>query len=335
MASPNLSEIVTTTLRHRGPVIADNFTRNNALMLYLKRTNGIKKFGGGRTISEPIFYGMNNTYQRYSGYDPLNISPQDVITSAEYAIRQAAVSVSISGLEMLQNSGEEAVLDLLDSRMTNAEGSFLNGLSFDIYSDGALTGQIGGLQALISATPTTGTVGGIDRATWAFWRNIAYSAATDGGAAATSANIQSYMNRTWRQLVRGTDGPNLIVADNNYWTFYLESLQAIQRIQTVSGDTAAGVGFQTLKYMGSDVVLDGGFQGLGLATDAFSTGGAASNTMYFINTKYLKWRPHADRNMVPLDPDRFSINQDAMVRLLGFAGNLTMSNARLQGVLKA
>lgn len=29
------------------------------------------------------------------------------------------------------------------------------------------------------------------------------------------------------------------------------------------------------------------------------------------NTKYLHWRPHSRRNMVPLDPDRFSVNQDA------------------------
>jgi hypothetical protein len=53
------------------------------------------------------------------------------------------------------------------------------------------------------------------------------------------------------------------------------------------------------------------------------------------NTKYIHWRPHARRNMVPLDPDRFSVNQDAMVRLIGWAGNMTLSNAFLQGVLGA
>jgi hypothetical protein len=37
--------------------------------------------------------------------------------------------------------------------------------------------------------------------------------------------------------------------------------------------------------------------------------------------------------MVPLNPDRFATNQDATVKLLAFAGNLTMSNASLQGVL--
>lgn len=93
--------------------------------------------------------------------------------------------------------------------------------------------------------------------------------------------------------------------------------------------------------MSADVVLDGGFQGF--TTDPFvadysggtAVGGAPANTMYFLDTKYIHWRPHADRDMVPLDPKRFSVNQDAMVQLMGWAGNMTLSNAFLQGVLTA
>jgi hypothetical protein len=54
---------------------------------------------------------------------------------------------------------------------------------------------------------------------------------------------------------------------------------------------------------------------------------------YFLNTNYIYLRPHRDRNMVPLDPDRFSVNQDAMVKLVGWAGNMCLSNAFLQGVM--
>ena len=79
---------------------------------------------------------------------------------------------------------------------------------------------------------------------------------------------------------------------------------------------------------GRDVILDGGFQNTG------SSGGAPSNHMYFLNTNYIHFRPHKDRNMVPLEPDRFAVNQDAMVKLIAFAGNLTASNCSLQGVLK-
>jgi hypothetical protein len=335
MPSPNLSEIVTTTLRARSGKLADNVTRNNALLGRLKERGKAKPFSGGRTIVQEISYAQNGTYKRYSGYEVLNITPSDVFTAAEFPIRQMAVAVSISGLEMLQNSGREAVIDLLESRIQNAEDTFKNGLAFDVYSDGLATGQINGLQSLISTAPGSGTIGGIDRGTWQFWRNIAYSAVTDGGAAATSANIQRYMNTVAIQLVAGNRATDMIVADNNYYRLYLESLQAIQR---VTDEKTAGAGFTSLKYYGSgrsiDVILDGGFQGYASDTNP-TTGGAAANTMYFINSEFLHYRPHRDRNMVPLDPDRFSVNQDAMVKLIGWAGNMTISNCRLQGVLTA
>lgn len=324
MASPNstFTEIVTTTLRNRSGKLADNVTENNALLNRLKKRGNVKSVSGGRTIVQELEYAENSTFKRYSGYEVLDISPSDVFTAAEYNYAQAAVAVSISGLEMLQNSGEEAVIDLLESRIKNGERTMVNNIAADCYSDGTADGgkQIGGLQLLIDDTPATGTVGGINAATYAFWRNIAFDATTDGGAAATAANIQSYMNRVWVQLVRGTDHPDLIVADDAYWRLYLESLQAIQRI---TSDEMASAGFSSLKYMNADVVLDGGY------------GGAApANHMYFINTNYLHFRPHSDRNFVPLGDERFAVNQDAMVKLIGFAGNMTVSNRRLQGVLK-
>ena len=335
MASPNLSEIATVALRSRTGKLADNVTRNNALLARLKERGRKKTFSGGRTIVEEIAYAMNSTYTRYSGYQTIDTSAQDLFSAAEYAIRQSAVAVSISGLEMLQNSGEEAVIDLLDARIGNAEDTFANALSFDIYSDGALSGQIGGLQALVSTAPTSGVVGGIDRATWTFWQNIKFGAVADGGAAMSSANIQSYMNRVAIQLVRGSEGPDLIVADNNAYRYYLESLQAIQRI---ARPEKTGIGFTSLAYYGSgreiEVVLDGGFQGYSSDTNP-TTGGALTSTMYLLNTKYMAYRPHAQRDCVVLDPDRFSVNQDAMVKLIGWAGNLTMRNSRLQGVLTA
>lgn len=342
MPSPNLSEIVTVALRNRTGKLADNMSRNNAILQQLSRAGRIKTFDGGRTIVQELAYANNGTYRRYSGYDALNIAPSDVFSAAEYPIRQAAVAISISGLEMLQNSGKNAIIDLLESRIENAEMTFENGLAYDMYSDGSQTGQMSGLQALISSAPTSGTIGGIDRATWTFWRNVKFSALTDGGVAMSAANIQDYMFRVVRQLIRGRDGPDLILADGTTYGLYQASLQAIQRV--TSPDKAAG-GFASLEYTASgksiSVILDGGYQGTTTdgntfgASGAGAVGGAPSSTMYFVNSKYLFYRPHADRNCVALDPDRFSVNQDAMVRLIGWAGNMTLSNAALQGVLVA
>lgn len=341
MAFPNLSEIVTTTLRNRTGVLQDNVSRNNALLARLNKKGRIKTFSGGRTIVQELDYANNTTFTWYSGYQTININPSQVFTAAEFPIRQAALAVSISGLEEIQNSGEEAIIDLLEGRIENGERSFMNGLSNGIYGDGSNTGSIGGLQLLVAATPTTGVVGGIDRSVWAFWRNISFSATTTGGAAAAPANIIPYMDSVWVQLIRGRDFPDLIVFDNNLYKFYLQALQAIQRVtQESSAPDLAEAGFQSLKYINSDVVLDGGFQGF--STDPLPTeisgsgtavGGVPASSGFFLNSNYIHFRPHAQRNMVPLDPDRFSVNQDAMVRLLGWAGNMTLSNGFLQGTI--
>lgn len=322
MASPNLSELVTTTLRNRTKKLADNVSENVALLKRLNERGNVMPFDGGRTIIQELDYGENGTYTRYAGYQVLNITPQDVLTAAEFDIKQVAVSVSMSGLEQIQNSGRERVIDWLSARVTNAERSMMNGLSGDIYSNGTADGglQIGGLQLLVADTPTSGTVGGIDRATWTFWQNVSYDATTDGGAPVSSANIQQYMNKVYNQLVRNTDAPDLIIADNNYFSAYEESLQAIQRI---TGETSGRLGFTSYRYKNADVILDGGIGG-----------SCPTNHMYFLNTKYIHFRPYSGRNMEVLGDDRYSVNQDAFVRIVGWAGNMTLSGGKFQGVLK-
>lgn len=320
--SSTLTEIVTTTLRNRTGVLADNVTKNNALLNRLKKKGKVKMVNGGRTIVQELEYAENGTYRRYSGYEILNIAPSDVFTGAEYNYAQSAVAVSISGLEMIQNSGEEAIIDLLEGRIANAEKTMANNTSLDCYSAGTADGgrQIGGLQLLVAIT-NTNTVGGINAGTYTFWQNTAFSGLTNGGAATSAGNILDYMNRVWVQQVRGADAPDLLVADNNYWRFYLESLQSIQRI---ASDEEASAGFQSLKYMTADVILDGGVGG-----------GAPTNTMYFLNSDYIYFRPAAGRFFEPLGDERFAVNQDAMVKLIGFAGNMTVANRRLQAILSA
>ena len=223
--------------------------------------------------------------------------------------------VVISGLEMLQNAGKEQMIDLLEARMEVAESTMANLISTSLYSDGTGAGgkEITGLDAAVPLDPTTGVYGGIDRDTWTFWRSkIQNVADTD--------TLQADMNALWAQLVRGTDRPDLIVMDNVVWEAYVASLQSQQRFtQADTGD----LGFPTIKFMGTDVVLDGGI------------GGACPpGTSFFLNCDYIHYRPHSSRNMVPLSPNRrYATNQDAEVQILGWAGNLTCSGAQFQGRL--
>lgn len=333
MASPNpsIDDIVATTIENRSKKAADNVTRNNALLNYLARKGNTRSYSpidGGTTIWEELEYALNGTAMYYSGYETLNIAPQQIFTAAVFQIRQAAVSVSISGLEELQNSGEERMIDLIGGRVSNAERSLESLIATGIYSDNTTPKGIGGLQYLVSKTPGSGSVGGIDPATWQFWQNIKFAAIADGGAAASAANMKGYMDTVANQLVRGTDKVDLITADNNFWELYNQSLQAIQRTEQVKTGES---GFEYLKYRSADVLLDGGFQGY--SSDPIPVGGCPANTMYFLNTRYLKYRPHRDRNFNAIGPKRMSVNQDASVKLMGWAGNMTISNRRLQGVL--
>ena len=330
-ANSSVSDIIATNIQSRTGELADNVTNNNALLRKLKARGNVKNFSGGNVILQEIMYNdstTNNT-NSYSGYEVLNVGQNSPISAAQFSITQYASAISISGLEMIQNSGKEAIIDLLDGRMSVAEAQLMNRIGGDVYLDG--TGNSGknltGLGAAVPDAPSSGTYGGIDRATFSFWRSLKYSGVTDGGSAVSASNIQGYMDALAVQLIRGTDKPDLIVADNNYYKLYLQSMQSIQRV-TDSASSAAGAGFASLKYYGagmaSDVVLDGG---VGSA--------ATANHMWFLNTKYLFLRPHSDRNFVPIGGERQAVNQDAIVKLIGWAGNITSSGPQFCGVLIA
>lgn len=319
MATPNLSEIATTTLERRSKKIRDNVSKNNAILLRLSE-KAEQPISGGRLIYEELSFTENTNGQWYSGYDTLAVSAVDVLTSAEFAWKQYAVAVTISGLEEMQNSGEEEVINLLSSRVNVAEATMANAIAAGLYSDGTAQGGkiITGLDAAVPQDPTTGTYGGINRATASntFWRSQLH----DPASTPTISTIQTAMNTLWVSCVRGSDHPNLIMSGGTIWQTYLGSLQPQQRF---TDPKLADLGFTTVKYMNADVVLDGGIGGFATATD-----------MYFLNTKYLHYRPHSRRNMVPIGKRRVAVNQDAAVEILGWMGNLTCSGAQFQGRLK-
>lgn len=325
MPSPNLTELVTTTLRDRQGELADNVSKSNGLLSALSGRGQIDLVDGGRTIVRELEYAENSTFQYYSGYETLNISPSDVFSAAEYEWKQAAVNVSWSGLEArIQNAGDAAIIKLVASRIRNAEKTMSNQISVGIYSDGTGTGgkQITGLLAQVADSPGTGTVGGINRQNFAFWQNQTVTV-TDS---ASAVELDADMRDLWIACSRGNDTPNLVVLGGTLYDTFWGGLQGIQRVTTAE----TGIkGFSALEYRGIPVLLDGG-QATGTALD--HGGGIAATRGYMLNTDYLFWSVHSQTNMVPMD-ERMAVNQDATVVPLLFAGNLTMSNASLQGVL--
>jgi hypothetical protein len=325
MPSPNLTELVTTTLRDRQGELADNVSKANALLSRISARGNVDLVSGGRTIVRELEYAENSTFSYYSGYETLNISPSDVFSAAEYNWKQAAVNVSWSGLEnRIQNAGDAASIKLVASRIRNAERTMANQVSIGIYSDGTGTAgkQITGLQSQVADAPSTGIVGGINRANFAFWQNQNVTiTSTDN-----TSELASDMRTLWSACSRGTDRPDTIVAGATLYDLFWADMQSIQRV------TSAGTGnkgFSELEFRGVPVILDGG-QATGSALDW--GGGLSATRLYMLNTEYLYWSVHSATNMVPMD-EKMSLNQDATVVPLLWAGNLTMSNAGLQGVL--
>ena len=295
-------------------------TKHNALYRKLAESGKVRLEDGGLSIVQPLEYASNTTYQRYSGYDVLNIAAVDVLSAAEYPWRQVAVNLAVSGLEMRTNSGENRIINFVKAKVKNAQHSFANGLSSDIYSDGTAANQINGLQALV-ADAGTGTVGGINSSTYGFWQNIVQSAAAplQGGSAITpsAATIESLMLPLWIKLTRGMDMPNLIVMSDDYFTLYEQSQTSLKRY---SSDENGKGGMISMKYKTADVFFD-------------SSGGIPAAHAYFLNTNYMDLVVHQDANITMLD-DIESINQDALVKTIIWQGNLALANRSLQGVLK-
>jgi outer membrane protein assembly factor BamB len=310
----NFDNLLTTTLESRTGKLADNVSDNNALLKRLKERGNIRPVSGGTKIVEELEYGESDSIW-YTGYDKIDFTNPQLFSAAEFDLKLLAAPVGISGEELLKNAGKERVIDLLEAKIKNAEKTLMNQMSTAIYSDGTGSGgkQLTGLQALVSDAPTTGTVGGIDRASNEFWRNHAKTSAV------TAENIYAAMNEVYMACSRGSDRPDIIVADDELYATYEASLVPQQRFTNAK---LAEAGFTNLKFKGADVIYDGGVGGK-----------CPAGHMYFLNTEYLRLRPHKERNFKLIGGERMAINQDAIYKIIGWAGNLTMSNAQLQGVL--
>lgn len=324
MATPSsvFTEMVTTTDRSWGSKVTDNVSNHNALLNRMKKKGNIKTEGGGYEIAEPLDYAENGTYQRYTGYDSLNTAASDVLTSAKYEFKQVALHVTASGREIRMNaSSKERMINLVDARKKNALRTAANNFSVDVYSDGTLSNQVGGLANIIQ-TDGNGTVGGINSSTYAFWNNQ-FKEMTGTNIAATpsvanAVTMMGDMNTLWLSLNRGADKPDVIVMSHDFYSLYEVGQQDKQRY---ADSDLAKAGFQTLKYKTADVVFDDNTN--------FST---TAEKAYFCNTDYLKICQHKNASWTP-DEEKKPTNQDAIVIPLYWMGNMVCTQRSLQGVL--
>jgi hypothetical protein len=323
MASPNVvastdvTNLVATTLLNYHKEFADNVSNSNAITAQLKQGNRIRVVDGGRRIATPLTY-AEETFAWYSGTELLSRAVKETISDAEYDPANAVASVTLSGPDLAKNRGKERILNLLEGKIDNAEATMSNNITKSIYGDGSVAKSFVGLKAMVTDNGT-GTVGGINTTPWTFWMNQFQPVVRATGLQYPA--LKAAMNALWIKLVRGTEKPDLIVADAEVYATYESGLQENSRY---SDSKLGSLGFETLKYKSASIVFDGAATGISVAP-----AGAA----YFLNTKYFKLEIYSGYNFEALDLPDQSPDMDAVTKHIGFMGCLTLSNRAMQGKL--
>lgn len=322
-STEKLQEAFSLAFEDRASGYADLVSNSNALLYVMKKRGQFKTFSGP-TIRERLLYNETGSYVRYGGYAMLNPVPAELFNDAEFTPKLAAISVTLSGEDILKNSGTNQIKDILSEHMSAAETELQDRFVEDLHSDGtAVDGyQIGGLQLVLPTTVSSGTYGGISRSTNTIWRTTTYDAnsITVAGASYTAVNstsVRPIFEKIMIERSRGNKGPNLILCSQEHYQAYSAATVAIQQI--TNENEMGKLGFTALKFYGAgkqvDIVLEGG---IGSAMP--------SNTTYFIDTTALKFRYHPERNFDAFGGKRTPVNQDAIVQHVGFMGELTMNN---------
>jgi hypothetical protein len=320
-----LQETLSLALEDRSKGYQDLVSNANAILYLMKESGQFKSFSGPK-IRERLLYAESGTYTRYSHLQYLNPVRRELFNDAEFEPKLAAVSVVLSGEDILKNSGTSQLLDIMEEKISAAETELQDRFVEDLHAPGTAANQIGGLQLAIPTNPALGTYGGISRVDNAIWRTFSYNAQSDfpGVTQVTSTTIQPMFVRIMIERQRGTQAPAVIASSSEHFAAYAAAVTAIQRIQ--DENQLGKLGFANLKFYGAGksvpVVLEGG---IGTAMPA--------NTSYFIDPKTLCFRYHPDRNFEKFGGKLVPVNQDAVVQHIGWMGNLTMSNPLFNGKL--
>lgn len=348
--------LLSTTLMAYRKTLVDNIFKDSAFLAYLRLTDAVKKQNGGERIAVPLLYGKNNTVKTVGGYETLDTTPQEGITTAFYPWAEVAGTISISRLEERQNAGEGRLINLLESKIKQAEMSMREKLNIDLIK-GTISGatfvpetSVGGSLGLLplgyflrkanATDPTTGgNVGNLAGATYSWWRHqtaVLDSATKDTGnsfalAVSTYAGFKVALRRMYNYCSRGSGGsPNLVVADQASFEIYENALDQQVRYQNTK---MADMGFETIKVRGATMIWDEQVPNVDEGTD-MNDDATPHGTAFFLNTDFYNLVIDSETDIITtpfVEPE----NQTAKTAKVLFMGNAAVSNMRKLGVCYA
>lgn len=304
----NYDAIAALTKKKYLPKLVDNFFNSHALLALL-RQKAYEKWTGHKIV-EPLIYGELSGVTSYSGYDTVTYDQNTPITAAEFDWKHLVAPIIWPKTDEVQNYGSDVqVKNAIKAKMQVAELSLKKQFASQLYGDG--TGNSGkditGLGAMIS---TTGVYGGIDRATYAWWKAVVYS---NGGTARPLTT--RLMRKMFLEISDGSDQPDIIITTDKLWNRYGEMAEGKLTLTNKNSRMLADLGFQVLEFMGKPIVADKD---------------CPAGEMYFLNLDYVKLRYSPIANFA-LTKVHQSDNQIAFKQEILWSGNLTCGNCSRQG----
>lgn len=319
-----LSEIQATTWENREKKPSDAVSDNIPLLYMLRKKKRVMTIKGGRVIWEDILYAQNAYVQRINPTQEINLGYNQTITGFEYSPKIIVVPVTMNALEEAQNQGDAEFLDLLDQRNTVAEDSLFNSMEEDLQGDGTGWGgkAFSGIRTYIVDSTSSGSYGGLARASYPSIRNLAVNAPSLFTGATDASNIESRLRYCKNQVLR-QGGPQFNLAGQDYFVAACDAMSAKQRFTQDKDLIEAN--FENVIIEGMAMVNASGKVFSGLPR-------IAADRCYGIRLENFALKMYTNYNFQPV-PKRVSINQLVDVSLTVGIGQFTCNGAGLSFVM--
>ena len=217
---PAVADVLHSTMTKSRRKLVMASIKSNALMAWVFANDRVEYEDGGYNITNPLTVGRNPNVTSYSYYTPLPVNQTDEFDTVEYGYSRVAGSVIISDQEQDENKGAAQIFKLMREKMNVLEESIKDKFSQYLYAVGGGMDPLG-LGSVIPTNPTTGTLGGINRATQPQWRTSAYIFA--GGM--DSTNIEEVFDDVLMDLTLKGDKPTVILVGRNIYRMYRQAVR--------------------------------------------------------------------------------------------------------------
>ena len=309
-----LDNLYTTTWQNMKDTARDQIFDATPLWFWLKDKGKLKPVEGGRFITEPLQYAKNDSVTWIDKGGTVALNDFEFLTIAQFNWRYLVASIVRFGVDDQQNRGKNQIMSLMNAKLENSQNSLISTLESALaQGSGAATSSIDGLQLLVADDPTTGTVGGIDRASYTWFRNktknmTGLSFATNG-----VAEMRTMLNNTSNNLKM--DAPDIIICGQTPYEYYEDTVLDYYR---VTNNKLADAGFQNQTFKGIPMVWSPSI---------------ANTRMYFLNTNFINfvYDPMMNFDMTEWKAIPDQVNDRAAQIIT--AGSFTLSRARCQGVM--